>query len=726
MNDGSRQSAGYGAEEAEYRVLEESGTDTESLVFKSDDQFALFDRWGDILPTDSGGKGLYRRDTRHLSRWELRLFGVRPLLMNSGTRTPSTIMVDLTNPDYYRADGTRVSHNLLHINRAKFMSGAACFERMRVRNFSLDHQHVLLTIGFEADFRDIFEVRGHTRDARGNTRLSAAADCLLFEYTALDGVLYSTKVRFYRAPNRLANGIAEYVLELDSKESAEVAIEVSLEGPLRLDTGARFGELLKRQQETDLARRSAATSMRCSDILFERVIGQACSDLYLLATETEYGLYPYAGVPWFSTVFGRDGIIAALLAGWIDPTISRGVLRLLAATQAQESDSASDAQPGKIVHEIRYGEMSRMREVPFARYYGTVDATPLFIVLAASYVRQTDDRATLREIWPNLERASAWLDDYGDCDGDGFVEYHAQTETGLANQGWKDSNDAISHADGQLAEGPIALCEVQAYTHLAKRNLASLARLMERTALAEVLERQADELRWRFDQAFWLDDLSTYAIALDGLKRPCKIRSSNAGHALFGGLALQERVAPLTRTLLSEASCCDWGIRTLASDAARFNPMAYHNGSIWPHDNAMIALGLSHYGRNQDAVRILCALYDTSLHMNMHRLPELLCGFARTAAGDGPTLYPGACSPQAWASASLFGVLQAVLGLRFDAENRTLQLNRPALPDFIKEVRFTNLRIGNESLDLELHRHDDAVAAHVAQRSGDVEVMVIH
>jgi glycogen debranching enzyme len=720
------QNAQYAAEEAEYRVIDESVPEMESLVLKSGDQFAVFDRWGDILPSETSGKGLYRRDTRQLSRWELRLFGARPLLMHSGNRNPTTLMIDLTNPDYLREDGMRVEHNLLHIGRTKFMSGASCLERLRAHNFSQERQHVSLSIGFDADFHDIFEVRGRARAARGHVAMSQTTEGLLFEYTALDGVLYATKIRFHRPPNRLENGVALYEFDLAPKESDEIAIEVCCEGPPRLDTGARLGELLKREQEMDLARLKEAVSMKSSDVLFEQVVEQAGSDLYLLATETEHGLYPYAGVPWFSTVFGRDGIITALLAGWIDPAISRGVLRLLAATQAQEVDAASDAQPGKIVHEIRYGEMSRMKEVPFTRYYGTVDATPLFIILAANYVRQTNDLTTLREIWPNLERANAWIDNYGDCDGDGFVEYQAQAESGLANQGWKDSNDAISHADGHLAEGPIALCEVQAYTHLAKSDLASLARLMERPAFAEVLERQADDLRWRFDKAFWLDDLDTYAIALDGRKRPCRVRSSNAGHALFGGLALEARVPYVERTLLSDASFCNWGVRTLASDAARYNPMSYHNGSVWPHDNAMIALGLARYGRNEGVVRILTALYNTSRHMNLYRLPELLCGFASSSPGDSPTLYPVACSPQAWASAALFGVLQAALGLRFDAHNRTLLLDRPTLPPYMDTIQFTGLKIGNETLDLELHQYDNSVGAHVLRRSGDIDLIVIH
>ena len=707
-------------------MSEQHATVAEAMVFKADEQFAVFDRWGDMLPGDPESKGLFRRDTRHLSRWELRLFGARPLLMSSRNRDPTLLTFDLTNPDYYRSDGSRVEHNLLHIHRKKFLTPSACFEQIRVRNFSMVPQRVALSLCFEADFRDIFEVRGHSRAARGAAQRSHGPDRIQFHYTALDGVPYSTTVRFAAPPDELADGVARYQFELDPKETRDIVVEVCCEGAPRLDAGESFTALLARQQETDRRRRSNAVGMRCSDTLFEKVVEQARSDLYLLATATEYGPYPYAGVPWFSTVFGRDGIITALLAGWIDPDLARGVIRYLAATQAREHDAASDAQPGKIIHEIRFGEMARLREVPFARYYGTVDATPLFISLAASYMRQTGDMATLREVWPNLEQANTWIDQHGDWDGDGFVEYHSETQSGLVNQGWKDSGDSISHADGRLAEGPIAPCEVQAYVHLAKLDLAALARLTGRPAFAETLEREAGELRQRFDEAFWLEDLCTYAIALDGSKQPCRIRSSNSGHVLFGGLALEKRAAQVEHALLSEAGSCGWGIRTLAADAARFNPMSYHNGSIWPHDNAMIALGLARYGLKEGVVRVLCALYQTAQHTELHRLPELLCGFGPAWPGDCPTLYPVACSPQAWASAALFGVLKAALGLEFDAHNRSLLLDRPALPGFIDAMSFTGLRVGSEVLDLEVRQHDGSVAAHVPRRTGEVDVVVIH
>lgn len=715
----------YGAEDAEYRVIDDSVTETEPQVLKVGDQFAVFDRWGDILPTDPAAKGLFRRDTRYLSRWELRLFGVRPLLLSAGNPDATTLTTDLANPDC-RVGDEWIQHNTLHLSRTKFMSGAACLERIRIRNYSLARKRVSLTLCFEADFKDIFEVRGHPRAARGVGEVAHEADRIRFEYRARDGVCSATTVCFHPIPQTLGDGMACFELDLDAKGTAEILVEVCCDASPLLDAGDGFSALHEHQRAMRREQSAGAAVIGCSDPLLAGMLHQARGDLYLLTTQTEHGAYPYAGVPWFSAIFGRDGIIAALLAGWIDPAMQRGVIRVLAATQARALDPAFDAEPGKIVHEIRHGEMARMREVPFSGYYGTVDATPLFIVLVGTYVRQTGDLQTLREVWPNLELANTWIDRYGDLDGDGFVEYQAHTKNGLANQGWKDSNDSISHADGTLAEGPIALCEVQAYVHLAKQELAALARLVGRPDLATNLERQADDLRRRFDEAFWLEDLGTYALALDGRKQPCRAASSNAGHALFGGIALEERAGRVGASLLSETGFCDWGVRTLASDAARYNPMSYHNGSVWPHDNALIALGLARYGLKDGTVRILRALYEASLHMNLQRLPELMCGFARSSPGDGPTPYPVACSPQAWSSAAMLGTLKAGLGLNFDAHNRTLLLDRPALPLFIDSMTFERLSIANGSIDLELHQHGGAVAAHVRRRSGDIDVVVVH
>jgi glycogen debranching enzyme len=459
-----------------------------------------------------------------------------------------------------------------------------------------------------------------------------------------------------------------------------------------------------------------------SNSRFNDWVRRSSADVQMMTIGNREKDYPYAGVPWFSTVFGRDGIITALEMLWVDPSLARGVLEFLAETQATELDPTIEAQPGKILHELRHGEMANLREVPFGRYYGTVDATPLFVMLAGAYYERTGDRELIEKLWPNVQAALRWMDEFGDADGDGFIEYAAHGNRGLIQQGWKDSNDSVFHADGTLAEPPIALCEVQGYAYAAKIAASRLSQMMGDKVASKKLGSQAALLRQRFEAAFWCQELGLYALALDGKKSPCRVRSSNAGHCLYTGIASTDRGKATAHTLLQPNFFTGWGIRTLASGERRYNPLSYHNGSIWPHDNALIAAGFTRYGFKNHAGKILLSLMDVSSVLELHRLPELFCGLERRQ-GEDPTLYPVACAPQAWAAAAPFLLIQACLGLTVQGVSNRVVFERPSLPEGIPHLAIHGLRVGDASVDLLFERQVDTVRVQVLEKTGEVEVV---
>ncbi|HWJ93150.1 MAG TPA: amylo-alpha-1,6-glucosidase, partial [Telluria sp.] len=393
-------------------------------------------------------------------------------------------------------------------------------------------------------------------------------------------------------------------------------------------------------------------------------------------------------------------------------------------TQATEHDPVRDAEPGKILHEARLGELAALNEIPFRRYYGTVDATPLFVGLAGAYYERTGDLDFIRSIWPSIRNALHWIDHYGDRDGDGFVEYARYTDAGLAQQGWKDSYDSVFHADGRLADAPIALCEVQGYVYEAKLRAAELATLLGEKRLAWELEDSALRLKERFNEVFWCEEIGTYALALDGAKQQCKVASSNAGHALWTGIATHDYALRVADQLLSDDFFCGWGIRTIPINAARYNPMAYHNGSVWPHDNAIIAEGMARYGFTDKAMKVFSALREASLYMDQTRMPELFCGFEKRP-DEGPTLYPVACSPQAWAAACVFSLLQACLGLSFNPRQSEIRFRHPQLPSFLESVEIRNLQINGATVDLLLERYPNNVGVNVLRKDGSAEVVAV-
>src|SRR5438132_7794751 len=498
------------------------------------------------------------------------------------------------NPDFLRADKVVIPHGTVHIFRSKVLWEAILHERIRIHNYGMSPVELDFVIEFDANFADIFEVRGMDRKRRGRRLATEVTiDGVILGYEGLDGCVRRTRIVFDPPPSRLTESEALFRVALKSGDEANYycAIVCELAGDPRGAEHTAVGDATSQTALSyDEAARCAVDALKraraeepeffTSNEQFNDWLNRSIADLHMIRTKTAFGLYPYAGVPWFSTAFGRDGIITALECLWFNPAIARGVLSYLAVKQAHTENAEQDAEPGKILHETRSGEMATLGEVPFGLYYGSIDATPLFVMLAGAYYERTGDHAFARLIWPNVARALTWIDRYGDRDGDGFVEYYRATERGLANQGWKDSEDAIFHADGRLAQGPIALAEVQGYVYCAKQVLARCIERLGWGERAQRLKAEADQLAERFDASFWCPELGTYALALDGEKEPCRVRSSNAGQILFTGIAKPDRAIEVADGLLRPQFFSGWGIRTIANTEARYNPMSYHNGSI--------------------------------------------------------------------------------------------------------------------------------------------------
>ncbi|MEE7478033.1 amylo-alpha-1,6-glucosidase [Methylobacterium hispanicum] len=726
---------------------------------KFGESFAVLDAYGDI-GVQPGPEGVYFQDTRYLSRLELTIEDQRPLMLSSVMQDDNgALSVDMTTPDIRldAHDETTIPREVIAIERTKFLFRGACYDRIGLRSYDSRHRTLKIAVAFDADYRDLFEVRGTDRERRGKRAVQVASGTeVQFRYVGLDEIVRTTSLHFGPKPKSLEPGRAVFEVELPPGGRASLFIRVVFEAhkaftsapaaeqvgedaaaklslaagsshakpPKGLSEGTIFARAYRDTRRDQRALTAGITTIISSNDQFNEGACRATADLYMLASRTPEGIYPFAGIPWYSTVFGRDGIITAMMALWIDPNFARGVLGYLAATQAKAVDPAADAQPGKVLHETRRGEMAMLGEVPFRHYYGTIDGTPLFVMLAWEYYSVTGDRETIAKVWPALKLALAWMNTYGDRDGDGFVEYARDTDKGLENQGWKDSHDSIFHADGQLAKGPIALCEVQGYVYAAKNGMAKLAAMLGHDDLAETLTHEARTLREKFDAAFWNEEIGTYALALDGAKKQCAVRSSNAGHALFTGIALPERAARVAENLLSKDGFNGWGVRTIARGEARYNPMSYHNGSIWPHDNAMIAMGLARYDLKPEAARIFQGMFETSLYQDSKRLPELFCGFMRRRQ-RGPVSYPVACSPQAWAAAAPFAFLAACLGMELDHGRNRVRFRNPILPPFLDGISIYNLKLGASRLDLRLQRHQDDVTVSVLRRTGDAQVAMV-
>ncbi len=714
--------------DAIHTLATSSLTEEKTYVLKHGDTFAIFNKYGDIHQYKQSAQGIYHEGTRFVSDFQLKIDGKLPLFLSSNLRERNEMfLVDLTNPDINVDHQVRLEKDVVHIMRQKVLWNSVYYEQIYFHNFGLEEVDFNIELLVDSNFDDIFEVRGAVRLKKG-IRLPGKTEknSIRLAYVGVDGLERTTVMHLNPEPAYMENNRVIYSIHLSPGKSFIISPTLSFELQGREKPRIlNFRKAVKKHKRfLDYVDQSTCR-ITTSNEQFNHWINRSYTDLITMITETPYGPYPYAGIPWYATPFGRDGIITALECMWVSPEVAKGVLSYLAATQATESDSFRDAEPGKILHETRDGEMALLNEIPFKQYYGTIDATPLFIVLAGEYYKRTGDLKFLEELWPNIERALEWIDNYGDIDGDMFVEYERKEESGLFNQGWKDSYDSITYENGTIANLPIALCEVQGYVFSAWKKASMLARALGLNEKADTLDNRAEELKQKFTKQFWSSKKSTFYLALAENKKPCDVVSSNAGHCLFSKIATPEQAKKVAQSLLSDEMFTGWGIRTLSSGELRFNPMSYHNGSVWPHDNALIASGFSKYGLKEEVGKITTALFDASLHSEGQRLPELFCGFKRKP-GEAPVNYPVACSPQAWSVATVFMIIQALLGIDINESENRIRFHKPYLPEYLNSLNIKNLRFKNLQLSFEFIRTGNGVSVAMQNKNVPVRLEVIY
>ncbi len=702
---------------------------------------------GDIVPAGSTDVGFFHHDTRFLSHWELRVNGHRAVVLSAASQQNILAQIELTPSNRIVRDNLDLPESTVHIHREQLLAGRF-FDRLTFRNFSLEPITLAVELRFDADFMDVFQVRGMLRAAAGTyfepVRHGAQ---VVFRYLGRDEMFRQTSVAFDPPPRELEPRRALFELRLAPGERRTLAATVlphagpataAPDGEGRDQTGeageAAYAACLARRRAGYAEWEAATTEFECSDDAFCRCLQTAMSDFFSLrvpfvrdgpALAGACGLLPSgageivaAGIPWFATIFGRDSLIASYQTLMLHPHLAKETLRFLARHQGTQRDDWRDEEPGKILHELREGEMTRAGEMPHSPYYGSVDATPLFLIVLDETYNWTGDDALLQELLPAARRALAWIEECGDVDGDGFVEFVRRSPQGLANQGWKDSWDAYLHADGSLPEPPLALCEVQGYCYDARYRFARLLRGVGDAAGADRLRRQATELAHRFERRFWLSDLGAYATALDARKAPQRAVASNMGHLLWSRIVGRERARQVARRLMHEDMFSGWGVRTLSAGEPTFNPLSYHRGSVWPHDNSLIAQGFAFYDFKQPLLRMLTGLFQAALYFRDRRLPELFVG-VRRGAFDQPVNYPVSCSPQAWASGAWFLLLTAALGLRPNAGRHELRIVNPTLPEWLAWLRLHRLRIGDSLVSLEFSRRGQRTFCNVLDAQGE-------
>jgi glycogen debranching enzyme len=729
------------------------------LVLKENDIFAVTDGEGNILANSIDGHGLYYADTRYLSVYELAIDGVPLQLLSAGGELNFMNNFQFANLPTTLPNGVSLRARALSVRRNRFID-RGLHERIGIQNYGAEPVSLAVRLALGSDFRDMFDVRGYVkRPARGTVNPPEhMGKEIQLGYVGRDEVQRTTLISLSVEPAgvqvtqpaatagpRKTEGtdgddadprvdagppplVAEAVFDVDLAPGEIWSLTISMvpsvvgasaKPPESPSLDASFGRILAEHEDWE----SSCTRIVSDYEPLNMLIRRSLRDLRLLVNQLPTGLLPVAGIPWFAVPFGRDSIITSLQTLCLNPDIAYGTLRFLALHQGKQVDPWRDEEPGKILHEMRCGEMAALREVPQTPYYGSVDSTPLFVCLFGELLRWTDDWELARELHPHLDQALEWLYTYGDQDHDGLVEYHSHSTGGIHNQGWKDSFDSIAFPDRTLAEPPIAVAEVQGYAYAAERAMADAYRRLGDVAAADRCVRQAEERKRRFDEAFWLESEGFYAIALDAQKRQVPAISSNPGHCFLTGLLDGPRADAAARRLIQPDMRCGWGVRTLSSAYPTFNPMSYHNGSIWPHDNSIVAAGLRRAGYDEAALSIVDEVLSAAFRMPDYRLPELFCGFSRDLRYQSvPAAYPVSCSPQAWAAGSVFLMLQHLLGLEPDLPNGRLSV-RPALLPWLDELHFDGIRLGSRIVDVHTWREGSEIKCEVRGAEGlDVSI----
>lgn len=680
---------------------------TGAVALKEDDLQFISTESGDVLADNPGGLGLYHRDTRFLNRFELTVSGFKPVFLAHSLDTHYIATFQSVNPSFRLPDGTRVKQQTISIRRSRFVNDKGLYERLGFLNCNQFPIDLDIDLAIDADFRDMFSVRGFkTQRVAGEISVSFGGDDLTFSYRGRDELTRATRVMFDRAPEAISPREVRFSVHLEPNQHDVIVVRVQpcvgeKVAPLGPDFDLELDALAASYRTWD----DTSTRIATNNELFDReLLRTSRYDIRTLLEQTPFGVVPDAGVPWYAVPFGRDAIITALQTLMYNPSIAEGTLRFLAAYQGTKEDPFREEQPGKIMHELRRGELARLKEVPHTPYYGTVDATPLFLVLFVEAMDWLGSDSLYDDILPAAMRALEWIDRYGDIDGDGYLEYIAHRPGGVSNQGWKDSFNSVQHEDGSIAEAPIALVEVQGYVYQAKIGMARLLARRGQTEIATRLHREAEELRIRFNHDFWIEDLGFYAQALDRNKRHVRAITSNPGHCIWSGVCDSEKAHSVASRLMELDMFSGWGVRTLSADSPNYNPMSYHNGSVWPHDTAIIALGLRRLGRNDEAIQLVGGLIEAGIRFDDARLPELFCGFPRDKRfNSSPAAYIVSCSPQAWAAGCVFMLLQSILDLRPDAGAGTIRSN-PVLPRMLSRVELRHVRVGERRVDLRVER----------------------